>query len=78
MKKIAEKCDGKEVDLVCSGYKPEVLARAWAALISGLADVDIALEEPFPLRTERNQVIGKVENVVERVKRNLKQYWRCF
>jgi len=78
VKKIAEKCDGKEVDLICSGYKPEVLARAWAALISGLADVDIVLEEPFPLRTGKNQVIGKVENVVERVKKNLKQYWRCF
>jgi hypothetical protein len=26
----------------------------------------------------RHQVLEKVENVVERVKRNLKRYWRCF
>jgi hypothetical protein len=54
------------------------LTRAWTALISGLAGVDIVLEEPFPLRTGKNQMLGKVENVVERVKRNLKRYWRCF
>jgi acetoin utilization protein AcuC len=78
VKKIAEICDGKEVDLICSGYKPEVLTRAWAALISGLAGVGIVLEEPFPLRVGKNEMLGEVENVVERVKRNLKRYWRCF
>lgn len=78
VKKIAEICDGKEVDLIGSGYKPEVLARGWVALISGLAGIDIVLEEPFPLGTGKNQMLGKVENVVERVKRNLKRYWRCF
>lgn len=78
VREIAEICDGKEVDLICSGYKPEVLARAWTALISGLAGVDIVLEEPIPLRTGKNKMQGKVENVVENVKRNLKPYWHCF
>jgi acetoin utilization protein AcuC len=78
VRKIAQTCDGKEVDLICSGYKPEVLSRAWAALISGLAGVDIVLKEPFLLRTGKNQISETVKNVIERVKRNLKPYWRCF
>ena len=78
VKEIAKICDGKEVDLMCSGYKPQVLSRAWSALISGLAGVDIGLEEPFPLRTEKTQMLGEVKNVVKKVKRSLKPYWGCF
>jgi acetoin utilization protein AcuC len=78
VRKIAEICDGKEVDLICSGYKPEVLSRAWSALISGLAGIDITLEEPFILRTTKNQRIGIVKNTVNHVKKKLKPYWRSL
>jgi len=47
-------------------------------LISGLAGVDIGLEEPFPLRTEMTRMLGEVKNVVKKVKRNLKPYWGRF
>lgn len=76
VREIADICDGKEVDLICSGYKPEVLSRAWSALIAGLAGVDISLEEPFPLRIKKTQMLGEVKNLVKKVKRNLKPYWR--
>jgi acetoin utilization protein AcuC len=75
VREIADTCDGKEVDLICSGYKPQVLSRAWAALISGLADVDIPLEEPVPLRAEESQTLEEVKSVVTTVKRNLQPYW---
>jgi len=71
-------CNGNEVDLICSGYKPQVLTRAWTAIISGLADVDIDLEEPFQLRTEKNQIMDEVKNTVKKVKRTLEPYWRHF
>ena len=76
VREISEICDGKEVDLICSGYKPEVLSRAWSALISGLSGVDISLKEPFPLRTEKTQMLGEVRKVVKKLKINLKPYWR--
>ena len=75
MREIAEICDGKEVDLICSGYKPQVLSRAWSALISGLAGVDILLEEPFALRIEKTQMLNEVKELVKKLKRNLKPYW---
>lgn len=77
-REIAKVCDGKEVDLICSGYKLPVLSRAWSALISGLAGVNVNLEEPFPLRTERTLTLDEVKNTVKKVKRKLEPYWRCF
>jgi len=76
VRKIAEICDGKEIDLICSGYKPEVLSRAWLALISGLAGVDVRLQEPFLLKIEKSQMLGDVKKLIKKVKRNLKPYWR--
>jgi acetoin utilization protein AcuC len=78
VREIAKVCDGKEVDLICSGYKPEVLTRAWAALISGLAGVYVDLEEPFPLGTEKTRSLDEVKTAVRKVKGNLEPYWRCF
>jgi acetoin utilization protein AcuC len=75
VREIADTCGGKEVDLICSGYKPQVLSRAWAALISGLADVDITLEEPLPLRAEESQALEEGKSVVKTVKRNLQPHW---
>lgn len=73
---IAEICDGKEVDLICSGYKPEVLSRAWSAIISGLAGVEIVLNEPFDLGPPKYQMLEMLKKTVKKVKRNLKPYWR--
>lgn len=78
VREIAEICDGKEVDLICSGYKPEVLSRAWTALISGLADVEVKIEEPLPLKTRKNQMLEEVEGIIKRVKENLHPYWQSF
>jgi acetoin utilization protein AcuC len=76
VRKISELCDGKEVDLICSGYRPEVLSRAWSAIILGLADIDIELEEPFPLNIKKDQMLKKVMTTVQNVKRYLKPYWK--
>lgn len=75
VRKIAEKCNGKEVDLICSGYKPQVLTRAWLALVSGLAGVEVKLEEPFPLRNRKRRMPQEVRDIVKEVKTNLQPYW---
>lgn len=76
VRELSKVCDGKEVDLICSGYKPEVLSRAWLALISGLAGVNVSLKEPIPLSNKEEHVFEEVQKVVVTVKRNLKPYWR--
>jgi acetoin utilization protein AcuC len=75
VRKAAEVCEGKEVDLLCSGYRPEVLSRAWTALIAGLANVEITLDEPIPVQTNKKQMIEETGAIVEKVKENLQQYW---
>jgi acetoin utilization protein AcuC len=76
VRKIAEICNGKEIDLICSGYKPEVLSRAWSAIISGLAGIQIFLNEPFDLGLPKYQMLDIVKKTVKHVKKNLKPYWR--
>ena len=76
VRKIAEMCNGKEVDLICSGYNLTVLPRAWSALISGLADVEIGFEEPFPLMIRKDQMLEDTKKIVQKVKRNLRPHWK--
>ena len=33
---MADVCDGKEIDLIASGYNKEVIPYAWLSLITGL------------------------------------------
>jgi len=41
-----EVCNGKEVDLIASGYNKEILPLAWTALVSGLINLDIRIKDP--------------------------------
>jgi acetoin utilization protein AcuC len=75
VREIAETCDGKEVDLICSGYNPQVMCKAWSALISGLADVPVDLEEEFPLVSEKTRIVEGFEDIVKKVKGNVEPYW---
>ncbi|MFW6117388.1 MAG: hypothetical protein ACOC6G_02245 [Thermoproteota archaeon] len=75
VREIAEKCGGKELDLICSGYKPQVLAAAWSALISGLAGIEVEHEEPFPLRNRKLGMPREVKDIVHNIKTRLKPYW---
>jgi len=76
VREIAQICDGKEVDLICSGYKPDVLPRAWSAIISGLANVEVPLNEPSPIGTVKDRTLEQTRNMIRKVKRNLEPYWK--
>jgi acetoin utilization protein AcuC len=77
---LAETCQGKEVDLIASGYNREILTHAWLALISGLAGFDIREEEPgqVPHRLRQDQSLPEAKAVVHEAKSNLRDYWACF
>jgi acetoin utilization protein AcuC len=80
VRKMANVCDGKVIDLIASGYNREVLPYAWLALICGLAGIDLQVEEPEPMpqRYMSEFAFAETEAVVKDVKNNLKDYWACL
>jgi acetoin utilization deacetylase AcuC-like enzyme len=80
VRKMAEVCDGKEIDLIASGYNREVLPYAWLALVAGLLDWDIQVKEPVrvPAMLGDDDQLIDVKRVIEDVKKYLKPYWKSF
>ena len=80
VRKMAQTCQGKHIDLIASGYNKTVLPHAWLALISGLADFRVPMEEPVPVpqRFQKDLRLEETKRVVAQVKNNARQYWRCL
>jgi acetoin utilization protein AcuC len=74
-----EVCNDKEVDLIASGYNPEILPLAWTALISGLLNLPIEIKETDKeLAPSPDSKLKEVKEIVKELKKHLKKYWRCF
>jgi acetoin utilization protein AcuC len=73
-------CEGKQIDLIASGYNQAVLPYAWLSLLSGIADFPLSIEEPadIPQRFRRDHALAETEEVIEEVRRYHKDYWSCF
>jgi acetoin utilization deacetylase AcuC-like enzyme len=80
VRKMAQICQGKLVDLIASGYNREVLPYAWLALISGLAGFELYPEEPSSMTegARKDLTLERTEAVVAQVKHYLKDYWQCL
>lgn len=80
VRQMAEICDGRVIDLIASGYNETVLPYAWLSLISGLAGIELGLEEPEPIPQKfmTDPAFAETQYVIEEVKRQLKGYWRCL
>jgi acetoin utilization protein AcuC len=80
VRRMAEVCDGKVIDLLTSGYNLDVLPHAWLALICGLADLKVPVKEPYPV--QHRQVEEKAgiatENVIDEVRYRLSRHWTCL
>jgi len=72
----AEICDGKSVDLICSGYNQDVLAKAWLSLIAGLSGREIELTESVSHLGNQNLI--ETEKLIGKVKTILKPYWESM
>ena len=80
VRKLSEICNGKVIDLIGSGYNKKVLPYGWLALISGLTGIDVKLKEliPIPPQFQKDLVFKETKEVINEVKRSLKDYWQCF
>jgi acetoin utilization protein AcuC len=81
IKSVADRvCHGRVVDLIASGYNPEVLPSCWLAIVSGSSGADFPIDEPLPpppwLR--RDSGLEGVKRVVAELKRILSDYWGAF
>jgi len=75
-----EVCQGRELDLIASGYNKRVLAYSWLALVAGLAGWDIEVEEPEPVtkKFHKDPAYAQTKLVEAEVKNYLKPFWKCF
>lgn len=80
MRNLTQECGCQEMDIIGSGYNIEVLPSAWLALVSGLGNFGVDVEEPVPIpsRFVQDLVVDDTAQLVQRVRGYLKEYWRCF
>jgi len=80
VREMGKNCHGKVIDLIGSGYNKDVLPYAWLALISGLADFKVKIEEtvPIPERLRKDPSFAETKEVIEETRKHLKDYWRCL
>jgi acetoin utilization protein AcuC len=73
-------CQGKQIDLIASGYNKTILPYAWLALLSGIADFPVSVDEPHPVphQSKQDLVIAQTEDVIDAVRRYHMPYWKCF
>jgi acetoin utilization protein AcuC len=79
VREMSEVCDGKEVDLIASGYTRQILPPAWLALICGLTGIDIEIEEPETITGWPGARFSvDINPVIRTVKDHLGEYWQCL
>jgi acetoin utilization protein AcuC len=78
VRKLSEICQGKEVDLIASGYNQKILPLAWLSLISGLLDLKVKLEEPTREIPNKDSKLKETKEIIKELKDILKNYWKCF
>lgn len=80
VREMAKICDDKVIDLIASGYNREVLPYAWLALLSGLAGIELEVEEPWIISQQisTDPAFAETERVVKEVRNQLKEFWACL
>lgn len=80
IREMTELCQGKQIDLIASGYNEDVLPSAWLALLGGVAGFPLTVEEPVPVPPQfrEDEVLPDTEQVLQEVKRHHHKYWQCL
>jgi len=74
-----EVCQGKEIDLIASGYNPKILPLAWTSLISGLLNLPIEIkEQKTKLAPSSDSKLKETKEITKELKKHLKPYWQCL
>jgi acetoin utilization deacetylase AcuC-like enzyme len=77
VKNLSKICNGKEIDLIASGYNLKVLNYCWTALLSGLLGMKIDISEPIhPPKTK--EPLNEVTELIKKIKKEFKKYWKSL
>jgi acetoin utilization protein AcuC len=77
VKNLSKICNGKEIDLIASGYNLKVLNYCWTALLSGLLGIKIDISEPIhPPKTK--EPLDEVKELIKKIKKEFKKYWKSL
>jgi acetoin utilization protein AcuC len=77
VKNLSEICDGKEIDLIASGYNLKVLNYCWTALLSALLGIKIDISEPI-LPQKTKEPLDEVKELIKKIKKEFKKYWKSL
>jgi acetoin utilization protein AcuC len=80
VREMSEVCDGRLIDLIFSGYNPQVLPYVWLSLLSGVTAWPVTVEEPVPVPSqfEQDLVLPSTLEMLEEVKKFQRPYWKCL
>jgi acetoin utilization protein AcuC len=80
VRKMSETCGGKLIDLIASGYNPQILPYAWTALIEGTLGAEFTIKEPVqpPANLDPNAMVTATLSVLAEVKECLSPYWKSL
>jgi acetoin utilization deacetylase AcuC-like enzyme len=77
VRKLAEICEGKEIDLIASGYNLDVLNFCWSALLSRILGIETEIKEPLPL-PKIEEPLNEVKTLIRKIKKEFRKFWKCF
>lgn len=84
VKETVSYTNSKLIDLVVSGYS-NLVTYGWLAIIAGVSSLNIdfgeIVKEPentIPSWVKEGILFEKTENIVTEIKKEFKEYWRCF
>jgi acetoin utilization protein AcuC len=63
------------VDLCCSGYNPDTVAKGWFAILVGLIGIEAELSESHPPRRTYPRLVNETEENIEKLAETLSGYW---
>jgi acetoin utilization protein AcuC len=80
MRTLTQDIGCSEIDIIGSGYNIQVLPSAWLAIVSGLLNLGIEVEEPVPVPPafQQDAVADETDSILQKLKGVLKDYWTCF
>jgi acetoin utilization protein AcuC len=80
IREMTDVCQGRQIDLIASGYNKNILPYAWMSLLSGIAGFPVTVEEPEPIpqKFQQDLVLEETEQVLDEVKKYHSEFWKCF
>lgn len=80
VRQMSDICQGRQIDLIASGYNKDILPFVWLSLLSGIADFPITVKEPGPVpqRVLEKHPVEQTRTIIEEVKKYHREFWKSL